>query len=230
MRELCGVVALVTCTSFAAAGSTDREALDPSSVSADVRAKILGPAPRDARQQEERSTAPTPSDFTSIDAGDAATDAVVHYPGDEGAEQLFAYPIDEDITWPNMQTLLRNQANNLLYNHLSLGEDEAITLGPDCADLPYFLRMYFAWKASLPFGFRSCSRGRPGRPPSCGDPTTNTIEREVRGGVPAFSQFARAVRDGVHSASARTHPAVSRAQGRRQGLALLLCSPEFQRR
>ena len=34
-----------------------------------------------------------------------------------------------------------------------------IVLRPDCADLPYFLRAYFAFKMGLPFGFSKCSRG-----------------------------------------------------------------------
>ena len=42
-----------------------------------------------------------------------------------------------------------------------------LIIRPDCADLPYFLRAYFAFKMGLPFGFSKCSRGGGGRPPYC---------------------------------------------------------------
>ena len=60
-------------------------------------------------------------------------------------EQLFDYPLD-DRTWNNLQGLLKNRDNNILYNHLGQGEDDQLHLQPDCADLPYFLRAYFAWE------------------------------------------------------------------------------------
>ena len=56
----------------------------------------------------------------------------------------------------------------ILFNHLGLGEDEMkMVLRPDCADLPYFLRAYFAFKMGLPFGFSKCTRGGGGRAPTC---------------------------------------------------------------
>jgi hypothetical protein len=56
----------------------------------------------------------------------------------------------------------------MLFNHLGLGEDEMkMILRPDCADLPYFLRAYFAFKMGLPFGYSKCTRGGGGRAPSC---------------------------------------------------------------
>lgn len=82
-------------------------------------------------------------------------------------EQLFREPVGEEATWPDLQTLLSDPARNLLYDHLGLGEDETLRLVPDCADLPYFLRAYFAWKLRLPFAFRRCTRGREGTPPLC---------------------------------------------------------------
>jgi len=122
-------------------------------------------------------------------------------------EQLFDYPADDGRTWTNLHTLLRDRDRNLVHGHLRLGEDEAIELVPDCADLPYVLRAYFAWKLRLPFAYRRCSRGKPGRPPSCGAPNTNLWPRELSGDIQAFHQFVnRKVRSGVHSASGRTHP------------------------
>ena len=64
--------------------------------------------------------------------------------------------------------MLRDRSRNILFNHLGLGEDEMkMVLRPDCADLPYFLRAYFAFKMGLPFGYSKCSRGGGGRPPQC---------------------------------------------------------------
>ena len=38
---------------------------------------------------------------------------------------------------------------------------------PDCADLPYFLRAYFAFKMGLPYGYAKCTRGGAGSGPTC---------------------------------------------------------------
>jgi hypothetical protein len=48
-----------------------------------------------------------------------------------------------------------------------------MVLRPDCADLPYFLRAYFAFKMGLPFGYSICSRGGGGAAPRC--PTWTSI-------------------------------------------------------
>ena len=39
-----------------------------------------------------------------------------------------------------------------------------LVIRPDCADLPYFLRAYFAFKMGLPFGYSKCTRGGGGEP------------------------------------------------------------------
>jgi hypothetical protein len=122
-------------------------------------------------------------------------------------EQLFDYPPDDGRTWTNLHALLRDRDRNLLYDHLGRGEDEAIETVPDCADLPYGLRAYFAWKLNLPFAFRRCTRGRPGQPPTCGPPETNLMERAYPDDVTAFAHYLnRKVFWGVHSASGRTAP------------------------
>ncbi len=84
-------------------------------------------------------------------------------------ERLFDYPFEEEKVWPNLHTLLRDKERNILYNHLNLDEDEELELQPDCADLPYALRTYFAWKLRLPVGFHVCKRVnvRKGKPPIC---------------------------------------------------------------
>lgn len=122
-------------------------------------------------------------------------------------ESLFNYPPDEDVSWKNLHSLLRDQGRNVLYDHFGTNEDEQLRLKPDCADLPYLLRAYFAWKLGLPYGYRSCSRGRAGRPPRCGDLQTNFVDRARSGDTEAFQHFAnRKIRNAVHSASGRTAP------------------------
>lgn len=135
-------------------------------------------------------------------------------------EQLFAFPEGDDRTWTGLSTLLRDPEHNLLFDHLGMGEDSAteqdlhgntiptLNLIPDCADLPYYLRAYFAWKLHLPFGMRRCSRGRAGMPPSCEEiPTTSTVEHSFPNEVEAFEWFAtHMISSWVHSATARTAP------------------------
>jgi hypothetical protein len=124
-------------------------------------------------------------------------------------EQLFDYPNDQDRTWPNLQAVLSNRDKNLLYDHLGQQEDERLELKPDCADMPYFLRAYFAWKLRLPFGFRRCNRGKSDRPPYCDDAIESSlVERQESDEVKAFAAFVRRdVGDGVHSGNLRTAPA-----------------------
>jgi hypothetical protein len=83
-------------------------------------------------------------------------------------EKLFDDPLDAAPSWPALHQVLRDRSRNVLFNHLGLGEDEMkIVLRPDCADLPYFLRAYFAFKMGLPFGYSKCTRGGGGKPPRC---------------------------------------------------------------
>lgn len=122
-------------------------------------------------------------------------------------EQLFDDPPDSERTWTNLHDVLRDKERNLLYDHFGLDEEAGFDLVPDCADLPYTLRAYFSWKLRLPFGYRQCSRGRAGVPPTCGELRTCLTAREADGEVAAFDVFVnRRVRSGVHSASGRTAP------------------------
>jgi hypothetical protein len=78
---------------------------------------------------------------------------------------------------------------------------------PDCADLPYYLRAYFAWKLALPFGLRDCDRGKSDRPPKCGPILHNeTADERIRGkgALERFRSFLRVLANRVHSGSART--------------------------
>lgn len=60
-------------------------------------------------------------------------------------ETLFDAPIDVALSWPALHQVLRDKSRNFLFNHLGAREDEkGLVIRPDCADLPYFLRAYFA--------------------------------------------------------------------------------------
>jgi len=121
---------------------------------------------------------------------------------------LFAYSMEGDPTWPNLHSLLQNSEKNILFDHLSHNEDMRLRLEPDCADLPYYLRAYFAWKMALPFGFRKCDRGRPNRPPMCeAEAQTNLMSPRLKGTTRAFNRFMRGpVKNQAHSACGRTGP------------------------
>jgi hypothetical protein len=83
-------------------------------------------------------------------------------------EKLFDAPLDEAPSWPALHDVLRDPSRNILFDHLGLGEDrKGLVIRPDCADLPYFLRAYFAFKMGLPFGYSKCSRGGGGKAPKC---------------------------------------------------------------
>ena len=85
-------------------------------------------------------------------------------------EKLFDAPLDAAPSWKALHDVLRDRSRNALFNHLGLGEDQmGLFIRPDCADLPYFLRAYFAFKMGLPFGYAKCTRGSGGEPPKCHD-------------------------------------------------------------
>ena len=126
-------------------------------------------------------------------------------------EVLFDAPLDEDVSWNPFHLVTRDSKRNLLFNHLGLAEDrggkKGIRMKPDCADFPYFLRAYFAWKMGLPFGYRGCRRGNAKRAPRCGDMVTNLQASELTTQTEAFAYFIRRKVGGtVHSSSPRTVP------------------------
>jgi hypothetical protein len=83
-------------------------------------------------------------------------------------EKLFDAPLDATLSWKALHEVLRDRSRNILYNHLGLREDSiGMIVRPDCADLPYFLRAYFAFKMGLPFGYTKCTRGGAGEGPKC---------------------------------------------------------------
>lgn len=83
-------------------------------------------------------------------------------------EKLFDAPLDAAPSWKALHEVLRDPSRNFLFDHLGLREDRmGMIIRPDCADLPYFLRAYFAFKMGLPFGYSKCTRGGGGEPPRC---------------------------------------------------------------
>jgi hypothetical protein len=83
-------------------------------------------------------------------------------------EKLFDAPLDAEPSWKALHEVLRDRSRNILFDHLGLREDElGLLIRPDCADLPYFLRAYFAFKMGLPFGYSKCTRGTGTEPPKC---------------------------------------------------------------
>ncbi|MGR8935179.1 MAG: hypothetical protein ACU837_12430 [Gammaproteobacteria bacterium] len=119
-------------------------------------------------------------------------------------EALFGAPPEESLGFSSLQPVLRNSERNFLYNYLGRNEDRNLPLTPDCADLPYTLRAYFAWKLGLPFAFRACGRGSAKAPPHCGGAIVKTDFMRGVGSQAVFLKVSRQLADTVHSGSART--------------------------
>jgi hypothetical protein len=127
-------------------------------------------------------------------------------------ETLFDAPDGEMPSWGALQEVMRDRSRNFLFDYLALGEDSLTppVMRPDCADLPYYLRAYFAFKLGLPFAIGHCKPGGGGVPPSCEDTMITNEEppppaRDAGTTNPArFESFLRVtVADNAHSSSAR---------------------------
>ena len=81
-------------------------------------------------------------------------------------EKLFDAPLDAEPSWPTLREVLHDRSRNMLFNYLGARRRRSrrSSISPDCADLVYFLRAYFAFKMGLPFGYSKCSRGGGGKP------------------------------------------------------------------
>lgn len=117
---------------------------------------------------------------------------------------LFGAPPEENFSFPSLEPVLRNAERNFLHNHLGLNEDDNLPLTPDCADLPYTLRAYFAWKVGLPIAFRACGRGSAKAPPRCGAATIKTDFTHGISSQASFRKVSRQLVNTVHSGSLRT--------------------------
>jgi len=117
---------------------------------------------------------------------------------------------DERTSWNALHEVVRDAARNIFFDSLGLGEDDgagpnAIEMTPDCADNPFFLRAYFAWKAGLPFGFHSCTWGTLEAAPHVLKLWTNDAMN--LGGANTAQAFARLMpilKDTVHAGNGRT--------------------------
>ncbi|HEU0095261.1 MAG TPA: hypothetical protein VFQ52_02315, partial [Rhizomicrobium sp.] len=79
----------------------------------------------------------------------------------------------------------------------------------DCADLPYFLRFYYAWKRGLPFSYVSDVSARGRVRDIRYSPKGNQVEarRDVLSGDDGL-RVLNALRDRISSATYRIHPAL----------------------
>jgi hypothetical protein len=129
-------------------------------------------------------------------------------------EKLFDAAPTEQPSWTPLHQVLRDPARNFLHNHLGDDEDgpaaaRAVVVQPDCADLPYFVRAYFAWKLGLPFGYRHCDRGSSARPTRCESLSRTNLSLPAEAGGTLAARFSRFLRHHVslvHSGSGRTGP------------------------
>jgi hypothetical protein len=127
-------------------------------------------------------------------------------------ERMFDAPAEASLGFPSLAPVLHDPARNFLWGHLGLREDDPKNRDipravPDCADLPYYLRAYFAWKLGLPFALRDCDRGKSDRPPKCGPILHNEqADDGIRGSgaLERFRSFLKILANRVHSGSART--------------------------
>ncbi len=119
-------------------------------------------------------------------------------------EKLFDAPLDQEPSWPALYNVLRDKSRNMLFDSLGLGEDEIpMALKPDCTDMVYFLRAYFAFKVGLPFGYSRCNRAKP---PTCSQwfSIVNATAAK-QGGLPAsFAKYLPVVADATQSSAVRT--------------------------
>jgi hypothetical protein len=136
-------------------------------------------------------------------------------------EKLFDAPLNQELSWPALHDVLRDRTRNVLFDSLGLREDEkGLIFQPDCADVPYFLRAYFAFKMGLPFGYAKCTRGDGGRAPKC--PQWWNIENEEPPATPPLEEANAPDSGGLFGifAAAPVQPSVLRLPPKPPGLVL----------
>jgi len=100
--------------------------------------------------------------------------------------------------------VLRDPQRNFLYGLSEQGEDPRVAAEPDCADLSFFLRAYFAWKLGLPVSWRACDRGSANRPPRCDTPEIDRSFTGATASADTFRRVSRRIIDRVTSGGGRT--------------------------
>ncbi len=116
---------------------------------------------------------------------------------------------DERASWDTLHAVMRDPGRNLLYDHLGLGEDEdaspnRVDMTPDCADNPFYLRTYFAWKLGLPFGFHECAWGSLEVAPRAERWWTNVSVGAAGNAAQRFRYLLPMVENVVHAGNGRT--------------------------
>lgn len=158
--------------------------------------------------REAPPAAPGNQAWPSVRAWDAGEEALYS----AWLRELFHAELGADLATTALDQITGDPARNLLHGALGWDEDArhpaGLAMRPDCADTPYFLRAYYAWKRGLPFGFRGCSRGAPGKAPRCGELTANTAPQGGTGPQPgqlgALQYFMRrTLAWGVHTGNGR---------------------------
>lgn len=119
-------------------------------------------------------------------------------------EQLFDAPPEVSLSFPSLEPVLRDPNRNFLYDYLHKGEDIQIPARPDCAELSFFLRGYFAWKLGLPISYRSCNRGSANSAPRCEAAEMNRRFVGTIATPDTFRQVSRRFMARVSSAGGRT--------------------------
>ena len=119
-------------------------------------------------------------------------------------ERLFDAPPEASLSFPSLSPVLGNPLRNFLYGYLGADEDWRLPAEPDCADLPYYLRTYFAWKLGLPINYRACSRGSRNAPPRCEAPIVDTGFTRSTVSAQGFRGVTQKLVNTVHSGSGRT--------------------------
>lgn len=119
-------------------------------------------------------------------------------------EQLFDAPPEQALSFPSLEPVLRDPRRNFLYDYMRKGEDARVAAEPDCADLSFFLRAYFAWKLGLPVAWRACDRGSSNRPPRCDQPEIDRSFIGTTASADTFRRVSRRLMDRVTSGGGRT--------------------------
>ncbi|MBS3951838.1 MAG: hypothetical protein KGZ88_02700 [Methylomicrobium sp.] len=119
-------------------------------------------------------------------------------------EELFGAPLKEVLRFHSLDPVIQNKERNFLHSYLGLNEDDNLSLTPDCADLPYTLRAYFAWKVGLPIAYRDCGRGSAEAPPHCEAAKIKTEFTQSIRSQDTFRNVCRELVNVVHSGAVRT--------------------------
>src|SRR5579885_2570971 len=111
-------------------------------------AVLLLPGPAPLRAPDVRRASPWTQSISRAWPVERAWD-----PAAEAEFSAFVAALGEAVAAWRCRTLaacLQDPGANLLYDPI---DDETLNVSADCADLPYLLRAYFAFKKHLPFAF-----------------------------------------------------------------------------